>query len=84
MNDRLRSLLTYGLLGFGLLVSMTLAVAPLAKSLIEQWSRTDVESRSRLVYSSIQGPVRRALADGDLLRLASILQGVADTTESLR
>ena len=34
MNDRLRSLLTYGLLGFGLLVSMTLAVAPLAKSLI--------------------------------------------------
>jgi trehalose 6-phosphate synthase len=78
MNDRLRSLLTYGLLGFGLLVSMTLAVAPLAKSLIEQWSRTDVESRSRLVYSSIQGPVRRALADGDLLRLASILQGVAD------
>lgn len=78
MNERLKSVLVYGLLGLGLLVSMTFAVAPLAKSLIEQWSRTDVESRSRLVYSSIHGPVRRALADGDLLRLASILQGVAD------
>ena len=78
MTDRLKSLLTYGLLGLGLLIALTLAVAPLSKSVVEQWSRRDVESRSRLVYSSIQGPVLRAIADGDQARLASILQGVAN------
>jgi trehalose 6-phosphate synthase len=78
MTDRLKSLVTYGLLGLGLLVALTLAVAPLSKSVVEQWSRSDVESRSLLVYRSIQGPILRALADGDQARLASILQDVAD------
>jgi trehalose 6-phosphate synthase len=57
---------------------MTLAVAPVARSLVGQWSRGDIESRSRLVYRSIQGPVVRAIRDGDRPRLASILQAVTE------
>ncbi len=45
---------------------------------MEDWARRDVELRSRLAYTSIQGPVVRALADGDTARLDTILQGVAE------
>ncbi|RYF98176.1 MAG: trehalose-6-phosphate synthase, partial [Caulobacteraceae bacterium] len=70
-------LVGYSLLVIGLLAAMTMAVAPFSRGLIEQWSRLDVESRSRLVYNAIQGPIVRALTDGDSARLANILQGVA-------
>jgi trehalose 6-phosphate synthase len=55
----------------------TLVVAPFSKGMIEQWSRSDVEARSRLVYNAIQGPVVRALEDGALDRLGSLFEGVA-------
>lgn len=77
-EKRFGGLLGYALAGLGVLVALTLSVAPLSQSLIQQWSRRDVESRSRLVYTSIQGPVMRALSDGDQARLANILQGVAE------
>lgn len=55
---------------------VTLAAAPFARSVVEQWSRSDVEARSRLVYNSIRGSVVRALADNDNARLGAILEGV--------
>lgn len=73
---RFGGLLGYGLVAFGVLVALTLAIAPLSQSLIQQWSRRDVESRSRLVYTSIQGPIMRALADRDEARLGNILHAV--------
>jgi trehalose 6-phosphate synthase len=69
--------LQYALLGVLVLVALTLAVAPFSRSLVQQWSRLDVESRSRLVYRSIEGSILRAMGDGDEARLASILRGVA-------
>lgn len=74
----MRSVLVYGILGLGVLVLLTLLAVPPAKLLLEQWSRTDVESRARLVHTSVQGSVRRALFQEDPDRLASILQGVAE------
>jgi len=66
----------YVLAGLALLGLLTMALAPLSRSLVEQWSRRDVESRSRLVYSSTEGSIRRALADNDAARLRGILQAV--------
>ena len=63
--------------GLVVLVLLTFAIAPFARSLVEQWSRLDVESRSRLVYRSMEGPILRALADGDEARLTSNLGAVA-------
>jgi len=77
MSFRIKGMLRYGLIGIALLAVLTLVVTPFSKSWIEQWSRLDVESRSRLVYTSIQGPIMRALADGDEARLAGILQAVS-------
>lgn len=71
-----RLLLVAGL-GLGVLVMLTLVAVPPSKLLLEQWSRADVESRARLIRTSVEGPVRRSMADGDAARLASILQGVA-------
>lgn len=70
-------LLAYGFLALGLLAILSLAAVPISGSLVEGWLQRDVELRSRLAYTSIQGPVARALADNDGARLASILQGVA-------
>jgi trehalose 6-phosphate synthase len=72
------SLRQYIVVGLVVLVGLTLAAAPFSKSLVEQWARRDVESRSRLVFNSIQGPIVRALAAGDADRLALILNGVAE------
>ncbi|CAN5388447.1 trehalose-6-phosphate synthase [soil metagenome] len=77
MSFRLAAPLKYVGLGFAATLILALAIAPFSKRLIEQWSRSDVEARSRLVYNAIQGPVVSAIADGNLSRLTSIFEGVA-------
>ncbi len=77
MSARFREIAKYGLIGLALLATLTLAIAPFSRSLVEQWARQDVELRSRLAYTSIQGPIGRALVDRDVNRLATILEGVA-------
>ena len=67
----------YAILGFVIIVALALAVAPFSKRLIEQWSRSDVEARSRLVYNAIQNPVVRAIADNDTSRLSLVFENVA-------
>jgi trehalose 6-phosphate synthase len=75
---RLKSLLRIGVPAVLVLILLTVAVAPFSRSLVEQWSRRDVESRSRLVAGAIRGPIIRALNDADPARLSGILQGVAE------
>ena len=77
MKRTLAAWLVYGALVVALISLLGMAVAPLSKSLVEQWSRRDVESRSRLVDNSIAGPIVRALAAGDEGRVQAILDGVA-------
>lgn len=77
MTLRREAALKYAALALAAIVVVTLAIAPFSKSLIEQWSRNDVEARSRLVYNSIHGPVVRAMADGAWERVGSIFEGVA-------
>ncbi len=73
---RLGNIASYVLAGVALLGLLTLALAPLSRSLVEQWSHRDVESRTRLAAKSIAGSVVRALDDGDSARLAAILTAV--------
>ena len=60
-----------------MIVILALAIAPFSKRLIEQWSRSDVEARSRLVYNAVQNPVVRALADTDMSRVSELFENVA-------
>ncbi|WP_425358701.1 alpha,alpha-trehalose-phosphate synthase (UDP-forming) [Aestuariivirga litoralis] len=68
----------FAMLALVVLLALTLLAIPPSRLLMEQWANADVLSRSRLIFGSVQGPVRRALADGDDERLASILAGVAE------
>jgi trehalose 6-phosphate synthase len=77
-RTRLKNLLRIGVPAVLVLILLTVAVAPFSRSLVEQWSRRDVESRSRLVAGAIRGPIIRALNDADPARLSGILQGVAE------
>jgi trehalose 6-phosphate synthase len=73
---RASGFLGYAIAALAILGILTLALAPLSRSLVEQWSHREAESRARLAATSIQGPVTRALADNDKARLASILTAV--------
>ena len=77
-RSRLLALLRYGGPVLLVLVLLSVAVAPFSRSLVEQWSQRDVESRSRLASNSIRGPIVRAFNDVDMSRLHSILEGVAE------
>ena len=73
---RLTNIGSYVLAGVALLGLLTLALAPLSRSLVEQWSRRDVESRARLAAHSIEGPLSRAVIDNDRARLTDIMAAV--------
>jgi trehalose 6-phosphate synthase len=75
-RGRASGFISYAVAVLAVLGIFTLALAPLSRSLVEQWSHREAESRARLAATSIQGPVMRALADGDGARLASILSAV--------
>ncbi|HEY8261894.1 MAG TPA: trehalose-6-phosphate synthase [Methylosinus sp.] len=77
LSSHLKDALKYGVSSVVAIFALALAIAPFSNSLIEQWSRHDVEQRSRLVYNAIQGPVLRAMADEAWDRLGSIFEGVA-------
>jgi trehalose 6-phosphate synthase len=72
-----RRIFAYAALALVLLAFLSLIVAPFSRSLVEQWSRRDVESRSRLVYKTIQEPIARAAAAGAWTRIATIFNGIA-------
>jgi trehalose 6-phosphate synthase len=69
--------LAYGLVALALVGALAFAIAPLSRSFVQQWSTRDVESRSRLVYDTIQGPLSRAIAQDDRSRVQTLLDAVA-------
>jgi len=72
-----------GLLGLIMLFATIMLAVPPSKTLLEQWANADVISRSRLIHGSVQGSIRRALADKDQKRLKDILAGVAENERVL-
>jgi trehalose 6-phosphate synthase len=77
LTGRFGSILKLGALGLFLVSALALAVVPFSRTLVEHWSRGEVESRARLVDNSIHGTVVRAVGEGAWDRLGSIFEGVA-------
>lgn len=65
--------------GIALLVAaiVILAVLPFATSFVEQWSRRDVELRSRLVFNSIRDQVGGLLASNDAQQIDTLFERIA-------
>src|SRR5579875_985543 len=77
VTGRAGSVLRFGLIGLIILTALSFAMAPIAKSFVEQWTRKDVEARARLVYNSIGSTIARSIAEGRWGQLSSIFDEVA-------
>jgi trehalose 6-phosphate synthase len=77
VTNRFRNIAKLGVLGLIVVSVLALTVVPISKTLVEQWSRREVESRARLVDNAIQSSVVRAVGERAWDRLDSIFEGVA-------
>jgi trehalose 6-phosphate synthase len=75
--QRMRTALNYLGLGIAVTVLLGLAIAPFSKRLIEQWSRSDVEARSRLVYNAVQAQIVAANAEDNQIQLSLLFSAIA-------
>jgi trehalose 6-phosphate synthase len=76
--ERVRSPITiYAALAIAGAVLIIAAIAPLASTVVERWSRRDVELRSRLVFNSIRDQVAAGLAASDGTTLVSFYERIA-------
>lgn len=73
----LRILLRFS--GIALLVAaiVVLAVLPFATSFVEQWSRRDVELRSRLAFNSVRDQIPALLSRGDAHGIERLFERIA-------
>jgi trehalose 6-phosphate synthase len=69
----------YGLIAGGIALVAVLFLGPLVTSLIDDWSRRDIEMRASLVFNSIGGPLADMLASGREEDLAQLFERVAAT-----
>jgi trehalose 6-phosphate synthase len=75
--SRVRQIAGYGTIGAALALLAALLVAPLMKTMISDWSRRDVESRSTLVFNAVQEPLVAMLAAGEVGRIEALFESVA-------
>jgi trehalose 6-phosphate synthase len=74
------SIALYGVIGMAALaitVTAIFALSPFASSLVKQWSRSDVEGRSRVIASSMRDSVTGLLGGGETSRLSELFDRVA-------
>ncbi len=76
MPFRYSHFLRYGLFGLAVALIVALIVSPFAGRIIEQWSRADVEARSRLVFNAIEPSLESAIENQAWSRLANLFQRV--------
>lgn len=67
----------YGLIAGGIALLAITLLGPLVTSLIDDWSRRDVEMRAALVFNSIGGPLAGMLAAGQDEDVKALFEGVA-------
>ena len=77
MSFRLGDLLRYGVFGLVVTLLVALILAPFASGIVEQWSRADVEARSRLVFNAIEPSLDSAVEQRAWPRLSPLFERVA-------
>jgi len=77
MSIRFGDFLRYG--AFGLIVTLLVALilAPFAGGIVEQWSKADVEARSRLVFNAIEPTLDSAVEQRAWSSLSPLFEKVA-------
>lgn len=76
-SSRVRLIAGYGLIGALVALLAALLLAPLMSTMVSDWSRRDVEARSKLVFNTIQEPLVAMLAAGESQRIEALFESVA-------
>lgn len=77
MPIRFRDVLRFGVFGIAVALIVAFGISPFTGGIVEQWSRSDVETRSRLVFNAIQPFLDRDIEDQSWDRLADLFKRVA-------
>jgi trehalose 6-phosphate synthase len=78
-----KPVIIYGGLTLAGIVLIILAIAPLASTVVERWSRRDVQLRSQLVFNSIRDQVAAELATAAGAKLDSLFERLAEDEQLL-
>ncbi len=76
-NQGARLALRYGLAALAVAAAIIMAIVPVATSLLEDWSRRDVELRSTLVFNSIRDSLPGLIEAENPKALKNVLERVA-------
>lgn len=77
MSIRYRDFFKYVGVALAATVVLAMLLAPYAQRIVEQWSRADVEARSRLVFHAIEPLIDRAIEEQTWSGLSALFERVA-------
>ncbi|AWM01332.1 alpha,alpha-trehalose-phosphate synthase (UDP-forming) [Bradyrhizobium amphicarpaeae] len=77
MPIRLRDFVRFAVFGIAVALIVAFGISPFTGGVVQQWSRSDVETRSRLVFNAIQPFLDRDVADQSWDRLSELFRRVA-------
>lgn len=72
-----KDLLRYGVFGIAVATIVAFGISPFTGGIVQQWSRSDVEARSRLVFNAIQPLLDRDVENRAWSRLSDLSKWVA-------
>ncbi|MET4039862.1 trehalose 6-phosphate synthase [Bradyrhizobium sp. RT6a] len=67
----------YGIFGLAVAAIVAFGISPFTGGIVQQWSRSDVEARSKLVFNAIQPLLSRDVEDQAWDRLSDLFKRVA-------
>ncbi len=82
-SQRNRTYASYGAAGLVIATLIILAVSPFTTSFLRQWSRVDVEARSRLVFNVTRENLENLLAQHQLGAVTTLFERIADDEKVL-
>src|SRR5690348_775952 len=77
MPIRYSDFIKYGIVALAVTMVLALLLAPYAGRIVEQWSRADVEARSRLVFHAVEPLIDRAIEEQTWSGLSALFARVA-------
>lgn len=83
MPIRFRDFLRFGVFGVAVALIVAFGISPFTGGVVQQWSRSDVEARSRLVFNAIQPFLDRDVEDQSWDRLSDLFGRVAQDKKIL-
>ena len=73
----MKLIVRYGTVALAIVATAILVISPFATSFVEQWSRRDVELRSKLVFNSVRNEMSNLLAANATAQIGALFEQLA-------